>query len=162
MTSSIDVEVADHLSILSLYARYARAIDSGNGAGYADCYHEEGKYISSTFGEASGTAELDNFAVEHYKRWIDQGIQTRHWNNQVLLERGADGTIDGSVYVLLFGVRADEQPQPLIQTVYTDILVKTTKGWRLKQRASNADSRPNPSRFGFSRWEGDGFQDGRR
>lgn len=154
-----DLEVSDHLAIMNLYARYARAIDSGDGAGYANCYSDDGRYVSSTFGEAKGGNELSHFAVEHYKRWIDQGIQTRHWNNQILLERSGAETASGSVYVMLFGVRQDEPPQPLIQTVYSDLLVKTVDGWRLKQRASNADSRPDPTRFGFSRWKGNlGFQ----
>jgi 3-phenylpropionate/cinnamic acid dioxygenase small subunit len=154
-----EVDTSDHLSILTLYARYARAIDSGDGPGYAGCYSEDGKYRSSTFGEATGFSELSHFAVEHYKRWIDQGIQTRHWNNQVLLEPMADGRISGSVYVMLYGVRQGELPQTFIQTVYSDILLNTQNGWRLQERASNADSRPDPSRFGFSRWQGaDGFK----
>lgn len=155
----LEVALADHMSILHLYARYAHAIDSGNGHDYASCYSGEGRYRSSTFGQATGYAELNVFAVEHYRRWMDQGVQTRHWNNQVLLTGEPDGSITGSVYVLLFGVRAGEQPQPLLQTVYTDKLLRTGDGWRLLERVSNADSSPDPARFGFSRWQGQqGFE----
>lgn len=155
----LEVALADHMSILHLYARYAHAIDSGNGHEYASCYSSEGRYRSSTFGQATGYAELNVFAVEHYRRWMDQGVQTRHWNNQVLLTGEPDGSITGSVYVLLFGVRAGEQPQPLLQTVYTDKLLRTGDGWRLLERVSNADSSPDPARFGFSRWQGQqGFE----
>ena len=45
-----EVESADHLSILNLYAGYAHAIDSGDGHEYASCYASEGRYRSSTFG----------------------------------------------------------------------------------------------------------------
>lgn len=154
-----EVESADHLSILNLYAGYAHAIDSGDGHEYASCYASEGRYRSSTFGQATGYEELRHFAIEHYRRWIDQGIQTRHWNNQVLLKKQPNGSIASSVYVLLYGVRAGEQPQPLLQTIYTDSLLRTANGWRLQERTSVADSRPDPERFGFSRWNGrEGFE----
>lgn len=154
----IEVDPVDHISILHIYARYAHAIDSGDGLAYASCYSPDGRYRSSTFGQATGHEELSHFAVEHYRRWINQGIQTRHWNNQVLLRKLPNGAIAGSVYVLLYGVRAGEPPQPLLQTVYTDQLLLTGEGWRLQERASNADSMPDPERFGFKRWKGsEGF-----
>ncbi len=156
----MDPSVEDYIKIMQLYARYARAIDSGDGAGWSNCYAERGQYLSSTFGECNGRPELSVFAVDHYKRWIDKGIQTRHWNNQVLLTQNADGTITGSVYVLLAGVRQGEAPQLYLQTTYTDTLIQEDGRWVLKQRQSNADMRPDPSQLGFGKWEtGQGIAD---
>jgi hypothetical protein len=149
----MDPSVEDYIKIMQLYARYARAIDSGDGKGWSNCYAQQGQYLSSTFGECNGRAELDVFAVDHYKRWIDKGIQTRHWNNQVLLTDNGDGTITGSVYVLLAGVKKGESPQLYLQTVYTDTLIQEEGRWVLKQRQSNADMRPDPSQLGFTKWE---------
>ncbi|WP_116083576.1 nuclear transport factor 2 family protein [Tropicimonas sp. IMCC34011] len=148
----ITPSVQDYIEIHQLYARYARAIDSGDGAGWANCYAEKGRYLSSTFGECNGRTELSDFAVDHYARWIDLGVQTRHWNNQVLLEQQDDGSVAGSVYILLFGVKEGEAPQALLQSVYTDRLVQEEGRWVLAQRRSDADQTPAPTQLGFTSW----------
>lgn len=143
----------NYIAIMQLYARYARAIDSGDGEGWAQCYAEEGQYLSSTFGECNGRAELAVFAADHFEHWIDLGIQTRHWNNQVLLTENDDGSITGSVYVLLAGVKAGEAPQLYLQTTYTDHLIRESGRWVLKQRRSDADQLPDPAQLGFTKWD---------
>ena len=129
----------DTFKIMRLYARYAHAIDAGDGDTWSRCYTHKGSYWSSTFGECLGRTELSRFAIAHFRRWTDLGIQTRHWNNQILLEKTADG-VSGSIYVMLFGVRSDEDPKIFLQTVYSDQLVREDGQWRLKSRRSNADS----------------------
>jgi len=142
-----------YIAIMQLYARYARAIDSGDGEGWANCYAKEGQYLSSTFGECNGRKELSVFAADHFDRWIELGIQTRHWNNQVLLTQNEDGSVTGSVYVLLAGVKAGEDPQLHLQTVYTDRLILEDGRWVLAQRRSDADQKPDPTQLGFTTWE---------
>jgi 3-phenylpropionate/cinnamic acid dioxygenase small subunit len=149
MEPSID----DYYRITQLYARYAHAIDSGDGRGWSNCYARQGQYKSTTFGECNGREELDVFAVDHYKRWIDLGIQTRHWNNQVLLTQNADGSITSKVYVQLFGVKKGERPISYLQTTYTDTLIQEDGQWVLKSRHSNADMLPDAGDLGFKRWE---------
>jgi 3-phenylpropionate/cinnamic acid dioxygenase small subunit len=149
----MDPSIGDYIEVTQLYARYARAIDSGDGKGWSNCYAQRGRYKSTTFGECNGREELDVFAVDHFKRWIDKGIQTRHWNNQVLLTQNEDGTITGSVYVQLFGVKKGERPQSYLQTTYTDTLIREDGRWVLKERRSNADMLPDAGDLGFSRWE---------
>lgn len=146
-----EVNVEDTLAIYSLYARYARAIDSGDGESWSRCYTHDGVYSSSTFGECRGRENLSAFAVDHFARWMDQGVQTRHWNGQVLLTPTAEG-VDGSVYVLLLGVKRGEAPQIFLQTVYTDTLVKVGGNWELARRRSDADMVPDPSQLGFTKW----------
>jgi hypothetical protein len=148
----MDPSTEDYIKILQLYARYARAIDSGDGKAWSECYASDGRYWSSTFGECNGRTELDVFAVDHYKRWIDKGIQTRHWNNQVLMEQN-EGVISSSVYLLLVGVNAGQAPTVLLQSVYSDTLIKEDGRWVLAERRSNADTKPDPSQLGFTRWE---------
>jgi 3-phenylpropionate/cinnamic acid dioxygenase small subunit len=148
----MEPSVEDYVKIMQLYARYARAIDSGDGKGWSQCYATKGRYWSSTFGECNGRAELEVFAVDHYKRWADKGIQTRHWNNQVLMEQSGN-LISSSVYLLLCGVKAGEAPTIFLQTVYSDTLIKEDGRWVLAERRSNADSKPDPSQLGFTRWQ---------
>ena len=149
----MDPSFEDYIKIMQLYARYARAIDSGDGESWANCYAKAGRYFSSTFGECNGRVELAAFAKDHHRRWLDMGIQTRHWNNQVLLTQNEDNTITGSVYVLLVGVRKGETPKLYLQTVYTDTLIQEDGRWVLKERQSNADMCPDPSQIGFTRWK---------
>ena len=146
-----DPSVEDTLAIYSLYARYARAIDSGDGEAWSNCYSVDGIYSSSTFGECQGREDLKVFAADHFDRWIKKGVQTRHWNGQILLTQSDEG-IDGSVYVLLLGVRKGEAPALLLQTVYTDTLVKVDGRWQIARRRSDADMRPDPSQLGFTKW----------
>lgn len=143
--------IEDTLAIYDLYARYAHAIDSGDGAGWASCYAPDGVYSSSTFGECKGRENLALFAVDHYQRWIDKGIQTRHWNNQILL-RTTDTGVTASVYILLLGVKRGEKPETLLQSVYTDSLIKVDGEWCLARRRSDADMLPDPSELGFTKW----------
>ena len=148
----MDPSVEDTLQILQLYARYAHAIDRGDGDGWSHCYTADGIYWSSTFGECTGRANLREFAIAHHKRWVELGIQTRHWNNQVLLEGAGDQEIKGSLYVMLLGVRPGEDPRILLQTVYSDRLWREDGEWRLRERRSSADARPDASWLGFERW----------
>ncbi|MFV0491144.1 MAG: nuclear transport factor 2 family protein [Pseudorhodobacter sp.] len=149
----MDPSAEDYISIMQLYARYARAIDSGDGEGWANCYARQGQYLSSTFGECNGRTELAVFAKDHFERWEELGIRTRHWNNQVLLDQQGTDRILGSVYVLLAGVKAGQAPQLYLQTVYTDQLIREDGRWVLKQRRSDADQRPDPTQLGFTKWE---------
>lgn len=146
-----EASVEDTLAIYSLYARYARAIDSGDGESWSMCYTEDGVYSSSTFGECRGRDNLKTFAADHFDRWIKQGVQTRHWNGQILLTPTEAG-IDGSVYVLLLGVRKGEAPKLFLQTVYSDTLVKVDGRWQLARRRSDADMLPDPDQLGFTKW----------
>ncbi|RYZ17812.1 MAG: nuclear transport factor 2 family protein [Myxococcaceae bacterium] len=123
--------------IRSLYARYAHAIDSGDGATWAACYTEDGTYWSSTFGTRTGRDELAAFAVAHFEEWQQRGIQTQHWINQPRWERTEWG-IQGRTYVQLMGARAEGPPVSMLQTVYVDELVEVGGSWRLRRRESHA------------------------
>ncbi|WP_224387656.1 nuclear transport factor 2 family protein [Pseudonocardia sp. ICBG1293] len=104
-----DIDVADAVGIRALYARYAHAIDSGDGETWADCYTADGTYWSSTFGTRSGRDALRTFAVAHYREWHEQGISTQHWINQSLFEPMSWG-VAARTYVLLMGAREAGRP----------------------------------------------------
>ena len=127
----------DARALQALYARYAHAIDTGDGATWSGCYAEEGTYWSSTFGTRTGRAELAAFAVQHFEEWQERGIQTQHWINQSHWERTEWG-IAGRTYVQLMGTRPEGPPVSMLQTVYVDEVVVEDGAWRLRRRESHA------------------------
>ncbi|WP_197519782.1 nuclear transport factor 2 family protein [Pseudonocardia sp. HH130630-07] len=135
-----DIDVADAVGIQALYARYAHAIDGGDGETWADCYTADGTYWSSTFGTRSGRDALREFAVAHFEEWREQGITTQHWINQSRFEPTSWG-ISGRTYVLLMGARESGPPVAMLQTEYHDELVRDAGRWRLRRRASHAQCR---------------------
>lgn len=132
-----DVTMDEARAVQALYARYAHAIDSGDGAGWSACYTLEGTYWSSTFGTKTGREELSAFAVAHFAEWRERGIQTQHWINQSHWERTEWG-IAGRTYVQLMGARPEGPPVSMLQTVYVDQLVLEDGAWRLLRRESHA------------------------
>lgn len=131
---------ADHVALQQLYARYAHAIDTGDGEGWAGCYSPEGTYWSSTFGTRTGHDELAGFARQHYEEWQEKGIETQHWINQphwTVEEWG----IAGRTYVNLMGAVREARPVCMLQTVYVDRLVRLDdRGWCLERRESHAQT----------------------
>lgn len=132
-----DVSVEEARAVQALYARYAHAIDQGDGEAWARCYTADGTYWSSTFGTRTGRAELMAFAVAHFREWQERGIQTQHWINQSRWER-TDWGIAGRTYVNLMGTRPQGPPVVMLQTVYVDELVWVGTGWGLQRRESHA------------------------
>ncbi|TCP55255.1 uncharacterized protein (TIGR02246 family) [Tamaricihabitans halophyticus] len=132
-----NIDVTDEFEIRLLYARYARAIDEGDGEAWAACYTSDGTYWSSTFGTRTGRPALRDFAVNHCQEWHDQGIRTQHWISQTLLEPAPWG-IAARTYVLLMGTTAAGPPTAMLQTEYHDQLVREDGSWRLHRRESHA------------------------
>lgn len=135
-----EIDVAEEFEIRTLYARYAHAIDSGDGETWASCYTADGTYWSSTFGTRTGRDALGRFAAEHFQEWDDQGIRTQHWINQTRLERTSWG-IAARTYVNLMGARQEGPPVAMLQTEYHDELVREGGALLLRRRESHAQCR---------------------
>ena len=123
----------DMLEIEQLYAKYNHAIDSGNGAAWADTFTADGVFRKTTVGREALVKFVENFSKSSGGAW-------RHWNNNLTVVGTADGA-DGSVYLMLWNVGA--KPQAIVTTgTYIDKLVKTPTGWRFKTRDIKGDAPP--------------------
>ena len=123
----------DYAEIQQLYAKYNHAIDSGNGAAWADTFTPDGVFRKTTVGHDALVKFVENFSKS-------SGGMFRHWNANLVVNGTAEGA-DGSVYLILWNMGA--KPQAMVATgLYIDKLVKTSGGWRFKSRDIKADAPP--------------------
>ena len=133
----------DHDEIRQLYARYAHTIDTGDAEGWANTFTDDG-----IFGNARGRAALVEFVHTVYKQNQELGRQSRHWNNQILIEPTAEGA-RGSCYLVLYNTGVSP-PVVRLTGVYRDTLVRTPQGWRFQgtggrtRRSSELNQLPTP------------------
>ncbi len=130
------LSVEDQLAIQQLYARYNHAIDSGNGAGWASTFAEDGVFSSAT-GTFSGREQLAGFGTGFAQR-----LKARHWTNNLVIE-GDAGKATGTCYLALFRLTPGEQPPAHILTtaIYNDELAKGADGaWRFTRRTVTGDA----------------------
>lgn len=133
----MSITLEQDLQIRQLFARYAHAIDSGDGETWSSCYTTDGVYWSSTFGTREGRPALAAFAQQHFAEWQEKGIITQHWINQSKLVEEGDAIL-GRTYVLLYGTRPDGPPRAMLQTTYVDRLVLEDGAYKLARRESHA------------------------
>lgn len=120
----------DYTEIQQLYARYAHAIDTGDGEGWARTFTSDG-----VFGNRKGPDALAEFVRNFYK---SNNGNIRHWNSQLVITPTAEGA-NGTTYFFLL----DVSTRAITTTgIYKDTLVKTPDGWRFKERVAGADRRP--------------------
>src|SRR5215475_8871546 len=140
-----DLTALDYIEIQQLVAKYARAIDtcSNNGYDYADLFTPDGAFIPS-FNGKPGTpvqgrdklAEVSGGGSRGCKNvgWIVQGVRHLYVNHIITpTADGASGTVD----MLMIGLGGD--PNKIeYDGYYEDTYVRTSKGWRFKQRVHHA------------------------
>ena len=120
----------DYIEIQQLYAKYAHALDLGDAEGWANTFTSDG-----VFGETMGHDQLKAFA-DGFMESFDGAA--RHWNTQIVITPTADGA-HGSCYLLLVDTRS--QPAGLtVAGIYQDNVVKTSHGWRFKERVFTVDA----------------------
>jgi hypothetical protein len=122
----------DYTEIQQLYAKYAHTIDSGDAAGWARTFTADG-----VFGNAKGTEKLEAFVKDFYQRFKGDA---RHWYSQLLITPDPAGA-KGSCYFTLLDVKTKAT---VASGIYHDILVKTTNGWRFKERVATPDKPSAP------------------
>lgn len=122
----------DHIDIQQLYARYNQTIDSGDHAGWARTFTEDG-----ALGNTTGWAALEKTSAN----WRDNrnGSKMRHWNTNLLITGVTPEGVTARVYLMVF----DHTTLAASQVgVYEDLIVRTPKGWLFKKRALKSDPRP--------------------
>ena len=123
-SKTTEFSAQDYLDIQQLYAEYNHALDASDANRFADLFSEDGSLAGNTGRDAlvqviRGTEQL----------W--QGKWRHLYSNLVITPttEGADGTS------FLFAYDVTTKPATITNTgIYTDKLVKTSQGWRFKER----------------------------
>ena len=140
-----ELTALDYFEIQQLVAKYARAIDtcSNNGYDYADLFTPDGAFVPSFNGKPAAPiqgrerlAEVSGGGSRGCKNvgWIEQGVRHLYVNHIITpTAEGATGVVD----MLMIGLGGD--PNKIeYDGYYEDTYVKTTRGWRFKQRVHHA------------------------
>ena len=141
----LELTALDYFQIQQLVARYARAMDtcSNNGYDYADLYTPDGKFVPIINGKPGAgvqgreaLAEISGGGSNNCVNvgWIEQGVHHVYVNH--IIDPAPEGAT-GSVEMMLIGIGGD--PNKIEHDgYYEDIYVKTSQGWRFKQRTHYA------------------------
>ena len=127
--------VDDQLAIQQLAARYSHAIDSGDGAAYADTFVADGVLDAGAL-QVEGSHALEEFA----DRFANSVRAPRHGATNLVIE-GAGDQATMKAYVQLFAM-VGEPPRHQVTAsgTYIDSLSKADGSWRFIRRTFNADA----------------------
>lgn len=129
----------DYVQILQVYSEYVQGIDGiamdCSGEHYADAFTDDGMM-------QAGPERLKN-PLGGREAIVKMGTKSkpctsssRHMLVNPVVHSNGDGTARVSAYILLFN-NAVNPPQLLSHRATNDLWVKTTKGWRMKQRVNS-------------------------
>jgi SnoaL-like domain len=130
----------DYIEIQQLYARYAHALDRGEGECFASTFVLDGEF---TGGRGPGRGGEVRNPIKGKDALFAMGSRggLRHFNANLVITPTPEGA-NGSVYLLLFNAR--NIPATIVETaIYEDTLVKTPQGWRFKKRVVWRDDDDN-------------------
>ena len=130
------LSVDDYLEIQQLYYLYAKDVDPGSQWSAAWMYTDDGTFSSG------GDPVVGMEALQEFYEGVRQRHQAgiRHFNGTVTIVPTAEGA-NGSGYMLQ--IERQQEVGPIEITLfgtYTDKLVKTPNGWRIKDRQFRADT----------------------
>jgi hypothetical protein len=129
----------DYAEIQQLYARYAWSIDTHaeNGMAYAKTFTPDGEFRAGDT-KVAGRDQLVAFNLQ-------MGVANRaptHFNMNIMIEPAPEGAHGGS-YLAITASEANAKPTLNGVGTYQDILVKTSEGWRFKQRNFYVNAMPS-------------------
>ena len=128
----------DTTNILQLYSRYSTAIDTGDGAGFANCFVTDG-YFDSGISVIEGQTGIAQFADETHSAMPGMRHNATNIVIQPLDQDGESKDLaSGSAF--LIGYVVDGGYKVIVTGRYLDELVKTDEGWRFSKRVFKMDS----------------------
>jgi hypothetical protein len=122
----------DYAEIRQLVARYAYAVDTGEGGGeaYASLFAPDGAFVDRTGREVRGRDALSALARRNAR-----GRQSAfHYIVNHVIEPSTEGA-SGKEYLLQLRIGEGDRPNEIFGGGhYSDVYVKTPDGWRFKRR----------------------------
>jgi uncharacterized protein (TIGR02246 family) len=128
--------------IRELLVEYARCLDAGDYAGYADLFTEDG-VLAAQLGEAKGREAIRELLEDRLRGGGDRALRTAfHVIGQPVIRVDGDRA---SSRVLWFFVTYDDGNYPMILQLghYEDVLAREDGRWRFERRTITRE-------FGYS------------
>jgi uncharacterized protein (TIGR02246 family) len=127
------IDMADYLAILSMDGEYARAWDTGDAAGWAALFTEDGSY-ETRMGDRPGTGARGRAQLEEFCRSAVAVTQGIHLCHTPAIE--IDG--DEARAWMQFEYRAQTGARQQMHVVgsYRTVYQRTRDGWRIRSRQS--------------------------
>ncbi len=124
----------DTTEILQLYSRYSTAIDTGDGAGFGNCFVADGIFDNG-MAVIEGQGDISKFADQTHSAMPGM----RHNATNVVVDGiGEDGNkATGSAF--LIGYLVDGGYKVIVTGRYEDELEKSAEGWRFTKRVFKMD-----------------------
>ena len=131
----------DRQAILDLISSYSHTYDSKDADGFIALFAEDGVMVSNSSGARAPTRqELLAGVKDRFASFREDGIQSRHYQTNTVLDPLADGSVSGETIMAVAWQRRDEPAPVLAHTgTYGDLFVKTDSGWKFKRRELRVD-----------------------
>jgi hypothetical protein len=118
----------DYEEIRNLYGRYTHAFDGFDGKALADTYTSDGAFTTG-----GRTTQGREQLMAQPKAPAPGRPMIKHLPANIVIDP-APGGAKGMAYVFVLTVEAGKPPAFMAGGRYDDVIVKTSEGWRFKQR----------------------------
>jgi 3-phenylpropionate/cinnamic acid dioxygenase small subunit len=146
------------IEVEEFYARYTRAIDRRDTAGWVALFASGASYSATSYENftttgmrwhtSTGTEELkDRVAIcnGYFRAPLTKEL---HVVSNILVTENADGTVASEAYFVMYMVDRDGIAQMHVCGEYHDVLIRTDSGLLFKQHLAVVDSETLPANMG--------------
>lgn len=127
---------ADKLAIMELFARYYRALDTGDTEGYLDCYTTFGEVVEESEARGivvcGGREDIRELVLKFHKRHDFPGHQHRY-SNLIFNDMG-DGRWEVLSYAMATHFTPGQPPQVTWCGHVRDIVAKECGAWKFASK----------------------------
>jgi hypothetical protein len=149
-TNSGLLNITDRQEIMDLIYRYSYTYDEAKDPDAWVSLFLKNATWSAYEGNSSvpvlltkSNEERRQFVGQRMKKLAVQGVQTRHYMTNTLLNKTGEGRVEGITMFLLIWQYASEASPRLINTgFYRDEFIKTEHGWMFASREAYTDQAP--------------------
>jgi hypothetical protein len=136
----------DRQEILDLISNYSYTWDGKDAEGFTALFVEDATQFNYSDGNLTSITrsrkERLARAHERFQSFTSQGIQTRHYPTNTILEKLPNGTVRGTtVFQVLWQYAAEPAPKLVHSGIYRDTFIKTSSAWKFASREVRGDHR---------------------
>jgi 3-phenylpropionate/cinnamic acid dioxygenase small subunit len=134
----------DRQQILDLISRYSYTWDGKDAEAYTALFQDNATMSTYSAGTLNSITRSNKErlarAHERFHSFTVQGIQTRHYQTNTILERQSDGSVRGNtLFQVVWQYAAEPAPKLVHSGTYRDLFARTSSGWRFASREIHID-----------------------